>query len=108
MKVLVTGAGGFIGKNLVYNLRNIKEGKDRTRDLTIDEIFEYDVNDSHDDLKRYVRDCNFVFHLAGVNRPKEATEFNINHSFLASVLDLLKEAGNSVKDAIKGALKDIF
>ena len=94
MKVLVTGAGGFIGKNLVYNLRNIKEGKDRTRDLTIDEIFEYDVNDSHDDLKRYVRDCDFVFHLAGVNRPKEATEFNINHSFLADVLDLLKEAGN--------------
>ena len=94
MKVLVTGAGGFIGKNLVYNLRNIKEGKDRTRDLTIDEIFEYDVNDSYDDLKRYVQDCDFVFHLAGVNRPKEATEFNINHSFLANVLDLLKEAGN--------------
>ena len=94
MKILVTGARGFIGKNLVANLKNIKEGKDRTRDLTIDEIFEYDIDDSPESLRRYTEECDFVFDLAGVNRPKDAKEFDINHSFLATLLDLLKEAGN--------------
>ena len=94
MKILVTGARGFIGKNLVANLKNIKEGKDRTRDLTIDEIFEYDIDDSPESLRRYTEECDFVFDLAGVNRPKDAKEFDVNHSFLATLLDLLKEAGN--------------
>ncbi len=94
MKILVTGAKGFIGKNLVANLKNIKEGKDRTRDLTIDEIFEYDIDDSPESLRRYTEECDFVFDLAGVNRPKDAKEFDVNHSFLATLLDLLKEAGN--------------
>ena len=94
MKILVTGAKGFIGKNLVENLKNIKEGKDRSRDVVIDEIFEYDVNTPKKDLAAYCSNCDFVFNLAGVNRPKEVEEFNINHSFLAELLNTLKEKGN--------------
>lgn len=94
MKILVTGAKGFIGKNLVWNLKNVKDGKDRTRDLTIDEIFEYDVNDELETLKEYTKKCDFVFNLAGINRPQNTEEFNINHSFLAQLLDLLKENNN--------------
>ena len=94
MKILVTGAKGFIGKNLVWNLKNVKDGKDRTRDLTIDEIFEYDVNDELETLKEYTKKCDFVFNLAGINRPQNTEEFNINHSFLGQLLGLLKESNN--------------
>ena len=94
MKVLVTGARGFIGKNLVYNLKNVKEGKDQTRNLVIDEIFSFDVDDDIDLLEQYSKECDFVFNLAGVNRPENIEEFNINHSFLAQLLDLLKKHDN--------------
>lgn len=94
MKILVTGAKGFIGKNLVWNLKNVKDGKDRTRDLTIDEIFEYDVNDELETLKEYTKKCDFVFNLAGINRPQNTEEFNINHSFLGQLLGFLKENNN--------------
>ena len=95
MKILVTGAKGFIGKNLVANLKNVKEGKDTTRDLKIDEIFEYDVEDNNDLLREYTKKCDFVFNLAGINRPNYKEEFNINHSFLADLLNLLKENNNT-------------
>ena len=94
MKILVTGSKGFIGKNLVENLKNIKNGKDKTRNLVIDDIFEYDVNDDKELLKEYTKECDFVFNLAGVNRPENNEEFNINHSFLAELLNLLKENNN--------------
>ena len=68
MKILVTGAKGFVGQNLVASLMNIKENKDRTRDVVIDEIYEYDLGDE-DRLDEYCRECDFVFNLAGVNRP---------------------------------------
>ena len=94
MKILVTGAKGFIGKNLVYNLKNVKEDKDRTRNLIIDEIFEYDVDDDETLLEEYCRQCDFVFNLAGINRPKDNEEFDINHSFLNKILMLLKKYNN--------------
>ena len=70
MKILVTGAKGFVGQNLVASLMNIKENKDRTRDVVIDEIYEYDLGDE-DKLDEYCKECDFVFNLAGVNRPKD-------------------------------------
>ena len=94
MKILVTGAKGFIGKNLVENLKNVKDGKDKTRGVVIDEIFEYDVDSSEEALESYCKECDFVFNLAGINRPKDVKEFDINHSFLADLLNCLKEKGN--------------
>lgn len=94
MKILVTGAKGFIGKNLVENLKNIKEGKDKTRDIVVDDIFEYDLNTDKSLLNEYCSKCDFVFNLAGVNRPKDNEEFNINHTFLYELLELLKKHNN--------------
>ena len=71
MKILVTGANGFVGKNLVSTLRNIKDGKDRTRSIDIEDIYTYDLDNTIDDLRKYTSDCDFVFHLAGINRPKD-------------------------------------
>ena len=70
MKVLVTGAKGFIGKNLVSNLKNVKEGKDKTRNVVIDEIFEFDTDTEKELLDEYCSKCDFVFNLAGINRPQ--------------------------------------
>jgi UDP-2-acetamido-2,6-beta-L-arabino-hexul-4-ose reductase len=90
----VTGAKGFIGRNLCENLKNVKNGKDRTRDIAIDEIFEYDIDTDRESFDRYCEECDFVFNLAGINRPENAEEFNINHSFLAELLNTLKKSGN--------------
>ncbi|MBR4422431.1 MAG: NAD-dependent epimerase/dehydratase family protein [Erysipelotrichaceae bacterium] len=94
MKVLVTGARGFIGRNLVANLENVRDHKDRTRNVEIDEIFAYDVDTEKQLLDRYCGECDFVFNLAGVNRPKDVAEFNVNHSFLGELLETLKKHGN--------------
>ena len=96
MKILVTGARGFVGKNLVCNLRNIAQGKNRTRPtLTIDKIYEYDVDSTPEELAAYCKDCDFVFNLAGVNRPKDESEFmKGNFGFAATLLDTLKKHGN--------------
>ncbi len=94
MKVLVTGAKGFIGKNLCENLKNVRDGKDRTRDIVIDEIFEYDIDTDRESFERYCQECDFVFNLAGINRPQNVEEFNINHSFLAELLNTLKKYEN--------------
>ena len=76
MNILVTGARGFVGKNLVAALRNIRDGKDRTHpELDIREIFEYDTDGSPEQLADYAKSADFVFHLAGVNRPKTAEEY---------------------------------
>ena len=94
MKILVTGSKGFIGKNLVENLKNVRDGKDKSRNVIIDDIFEYDVNTSKELLKQYCKECDFVFNLAGINRPENVEDFNINHSFLAELLELLKQNNN--------------
>ncbi|MBR1769204.1 MAG: NAD-dependent epimerase/dehydratase family protein [Bacteroidales bacterium] len=96
MKILVTGAKGFIGKNLIAQLKNIKEGKALWYDCPKDlEIYGYGRESSLSDLERYTHDCDFVFHLAGINRPKEEKEFfEGNVHFLQQVLSLLRKAGN--------------
>lgn len=95
MKILVTGARGFVGKNLCCALKNIKDGKDRTRpNLKIDEVYEYDIGDE-DKLNYYVWNADFVFNLAGVNRPKDPEEFRTgNFGFASKLLDTLKLCGN--------------
>lgn len=93
MKILVTGAKGFVGKNLCAALNNIKDGKDKTRpNLLIDEIFEYDIDSSLEQLQTYCQKADFVFNLAGVNRPKEQSEFmEGNFGFASLLLDNLKK-----------------
>lgn len=97
MNILVTGAGGFVGKNLCAALMNIKENKDRTRpNITIDEIFEYDLDTPPALLDEYCTRADFVFNLAGVNRPKEQSEFMAgNFGFASTLLDTLKKHGNT-------------
>ena len=91
MNILITGAKGFVGKNLTQSLYNIKEKKDRTHPgLIIDEIYEYDINSTAEELDAYCSDCDFVFNLAGVNRPKEQSEFMVgNFGFASQLLDTL-------------------
>ena len=97
MKILVTGAKGFVGRNLCANLRNIKNGFDRTRpSLKIDEIFEYDLDSTPAELEEWCREADFVFNLAGVNRPKDPKEFmQGNFGFASTLLDTLKKYGNN-------------
>ena len=96
MKILITGAKGFVGRNLAQNLKNIQSGKNKTRPaLKIDEIFEYDIDSDEKSLDEYCAQADFVFNLAGVNRPKDQTEFmQGNFGFASTLLDLLKKHGN--------------
>ena len=97
MKILVTGASGFFGRNLVENLKNIRDGKDRTHPgLKIDELYEYDINNTEAELDKFCTDCDFVFNLAGVNRPKEQAEFmQGNFGFASTLLETLKKHHNT-------------
>lgn len=96
MKILVTGAKGFVGKNLCAALKNIRDGKDRTHpDLKIEEVFEYDLDTDPALLDEYCQKADFVFNLAGVNRPKEQSEFmEGNFGFASTLLETLKKHGN--------------
>ncbi len=97
MNILVTGSKGFVGKNLVAALKNIKDGKDRTQpELKIEEIFEYDIDTSKDVLETACSKADFVFNLAGVNRPKETGEFvQGNFGFASELLDTLEKYNNT-------------
>ena len=97
MKILVTGAKGFVGKNLCCQLNNIKEGKARCYgDLQVDEVFEYDIDSTPEQLDSWCGECDFVFNLAGVNRPKDNDEFmKGNFGFASTLLDTLKEHHNT-------------
>lgn len=97
MNILITGAKGFVGKNLVCNLRNIAEGKNRTRPaLHIEEIFEYDLDTDPAQLEEFCAKADFVFNLAGVNRPKEQSEFmQGNFGFASTLLETLKRHKNA-------------
>ncbi len=97
MRILVTGAKGFVGKNLVCSLNNIKDGKDRTHpELDIEEIYEFDIDTDISLLEGYCEKADFVFNLAGVNRPKEQSEFmQGNFGFASTLLDTLKKHKNT-------------
>ena len=97
MNILITGANGFVGKNLVAALKNIKDGKDRTHpNISIEEIFEYDIETSEDVLEEACKTAGFVFNLAGVNRPKDTAEFmEGNFCFASKLLDTLKKYNNT-------------
>ena len=96
MKILVTGAKGFVGRNLCTQLNNIKTGKARCYgDLTIDEVFEYDLESTLEQLDKWCKECDFVFNLAGVNRPQNPEDFmKGNFGFASTLLDTLKKHGN--------------
>ena len=96
MKILVTGAKGFVGKNLCAALKNIRDNKDRRfPDLKIEEIFEYDLDSTPEQLDQWCRECDFVFNLAGVNRPQNQEEFmQGNFGFASTLLDTLKKYEN--------------
>ena len=107
MKILVTGARGFVGRNLTENLKNIRDGKNRTRPgLVIDEIYEYGRENTAQDLDRFCAECDFVFHLAGVNRPKDPAEFKEgNIDLTAAVLGALEKHGNTCPVMISGSIQ---
>ena len=107
MKILVTGSAGFVGKNLCAALYNIKEGKDRTHpSLIIDKIYEYDVDSPLSLLDEACRECDFVFNLAGVNRPQNAEEFmQGNFGFASTLLDTLKKHGNTCPVMISSSIQ---
>lgn len=96
MKILVTGAKGFVGRNLCAQLNNIKEGKAKCYgNLVVDEVFEYDIDSTPEELESYCRESDFVFNLAGVNRPQNTEEFmQGNFGFASTLLDTLKKFGN--------------
>ena len=97
MKILVTGAKGFAGKNLCAELKNIRDGKARCYgDLKVDEVFEYDIDSKPEELDEACREADFVFNLAGVNRPKEQKEFmEGNFGFASTLLETLRKHGNT-------------
>lgn len=95
MKILVTGAKGFVGKNLCAQLKNIRDGKARNYDVQVEEIYEYDIDSTPEQLEEACQKVDFVFNLAGVNRPKETSEFmEGNFGFASTLLDTLKKYGN--------------
>lgn len=96
MRILVTGAKGFVGRNLCAQLNNIKEGKAKCYgNIAVDEVFEYDIDSTPKELESYCREADFVFNLAGVNRPQNTEEFmQGNFGFASTLLDTLKKFGN--------------
>ena len=96
MNILITGAKGFAGRNLTENLKCIRDGKNRTRpNIHVDNIYEYDIDSTLEQLDAFCTDCDFVFNLAGVNRPKDPAEFKAgNCGFASTLLDTLKKHNN--------------
>ena len=107
MRILVTGAKGFIGKNLCAQLNNIKEGKAKYYgDLVVDEIHEYDLESTPEQLDLWCKECDFVFNLAGVNRPKDPEEFmKENFGFTTILLDTLKKYKNDCPVMISSSIQ---
>ena len=114
MKILVTGAGGFVGKNLVEALKNIRDGKDKTHgDLTVSEIYCYDIESTADELEYACENADFVFNLAGINRPEKEEDFmKGNCSFAENLLETLKKYNNKapvmVSSSIQAALDNPY
>ena len=96
MKILITGASGFVGKNLTEALKNIRDGKDKTRPaITVDELYLFDIDSPPELLERACREADFVFNLAGVNRPENPSDFmEGNANFADLLLHTLEKHGN--------------
>ncbi len=106
MNILVTGADGFVGKNLVETLKCVRDGKDKTRGVDISNIFEYDLDTPPHMLDEYTKECDFVCHLAGVNRPKDEKEFmEGNFGFTSVLLEKLKECNNKAPILITSSIQ---
>ena len=107
MKLLITGAKGFVGRNLVEELKNIRDGKDKTFGIDTDiELYEYDIDTPAEKLDDYCKDADFVFHLAGVNRPKDESEFmEGNFGFTSALLDTLKKYNNKAPIVITSSIQ---
>ena len=107
MKILVTGAKGCVGRNLCSQLNNIKEGKARWYgDVKIEEVYEYDIDSTPEQLDQWCRDCDFVFNLAGVNRPKNQEEFmEGNFGFASTLLNTLKKYKNNCPVMISSSIQ---
>ena len=107
MNILVTGAKGMVGTALVANLKNIKENKNRTRpNLKIEEIYEYDLESTYEELEEYCKKADFVFNLAGVNRPEDPEDFmKGNFGFASDLLNLLKEYGNKATIMLSSSIQ---
>lgn len=107
MKILVTGAKGFVGKNLVAALKNIADGKDRTHpEIEIEKIYEYDIDSAADELDAYCRDADFVFNLAGVNRPQNSDEFMAgNFGFASTLLENLQKHNNNCPIVLSSSIQ---
>ena len=107
MNILITGAKGFVGRNLVENLKTIRDGKNRTRpNLTIDEIYEYDLDTDPALLPQFCQKADFVFNLAGVNRPQNQEEFmQGNFGFASTLLDTLKACNNTCPVMISSSIQ---
>ena len=107
MKILVTGAKGFVGKNLVCSLNNIKNGKDKTHPtLSIEEVYEYDINSTEGQLNEYCKNSDFIFNLAGVNRPENQEDFmKGNFGFASTLLDTLKKYSNKAPIMLSSSLQ---
>ena len=107
MNILITGASGFLGRNLAENLKNIRDGKNRTRPaLSIDEIYEYGRDNTPEELHEFCAKADFVFNLAGVNRPKDPAEFQAgNFGFASTLLETLKSCGNTCPVVLSSSLQ---
>lgn len=106
MNILITGAKGFVGKNLVANLYNIKNGKNRTRSFSIDNIYEFDVDTDISLLDEYCQNADFIFNLAGVNRPQNNEEFmQGNFGFASTLIDTLKKYNNTCPVVLSSSIQ---
>lgn len=106
MNILVTGAKGMVGTALCNNLKNIRDGKNRTRDIKVDDIYEYDIDSSIEELDEYCQKADFVFNLAGVNRPKDPEEFmKGNFGFASQLLDTLKKYNNKATIMLSSSIQ---
>ncbi len=107
MNILVTGAKGMVGTALVHNLKNIRDGKNRTRpNIKIDNIYEYDIDNTAEQLDAYCADCDFVFNLAGVNRPTDPADFQKgNFGFASQLLELLKKHNNKAPIMLSSSIQ---
>ena len=106
MNILITGAKGFVGRNLCESLKNIRDGKDRVHNVEVLEIYEYDIDTPKEKLDEYCAKADFVFNLAGVNRPKDNSEFMAgNFGFASELLDTLKKHNNKVPVMLSSSIQ---